>query len=69
MQIVENKIVEAKRREEGRMQDEGKGRDSVSFMRSSLSSNRPKNTTRKESLNKDVYIPSNPNKSFQNESK
>lgn len=44
------------------MQEEVKGRDNGSFMRSSLSSNRPNNTRRKESLNKDVYIPSNPNK-------
>jgi hypothetical protein len=66
VQIVENKIVEAKRREENRLQEEGRGRENASFMRSSLSSNRPKPTQRKESLKKDVYIPNNPNKSFQN---
>ncbi len=66
MQIVENKIVEAKRREEGRMQEEGKARDSVSFIRSSVSSNRPNNTRRKETLSKDLYVPSNNNKSFAN---
>jgi hypothetical protein len=69
VQIVENKIVEAKRREEDRLQEEGKMRDSASFKRTSLSSNRPKDTKRKESLNNNAYTPNDPNKSFQNQSK